>query len=452
MISRKKYWFTTVCAGFLAVVLAVYLWNTVQYNPYAAYDAGAHIDYIFTLAKDHHLPIPEENYLAWHEPLYYFIYALEAQPFLLFNLSEKTIVNIFQIDSAFLAWLFVVGAGLLTWLVTKRKNLTLFVLVTTGSLFCVSALARYVTNEIAFHAAAIWWLILFYYWEMYDIKNWQWKKWLIMILGLLILLWIKLTALVLILALLIWLLFLVIKKRQHMAIKIALILVLLIGFGYSPWLVYKYKIFGGFVALNTYETSNFTEKFPLPRSFFLGWDNDIMSNPFWVSGRNSFWSMFYASTLTDYDNIFGRDDLRLVETNYQTINDRIMTLANTKRTLLLFWWSLPLVFIILLGLVFYIWQLLKSFLLRKDLLLFITASGFLASLLYNVWQYPQIERGTLKAIFILTFFPLLFLLSGMGWSEFGQRLKHKQLILLVFWIYLIFWSVISFSVIVLPMG
>ena len=180
--------------------------------------------------------------------------------------------------------------------------------------------------------------------------------------------------------------------------------------------------------------------------FYLRWDDGIFSYPFWRAGTKSFWSMLYADALGDYYNVFQNYDAGLVADKATTINGRQVNISYLERLLFLYWWSAPLVALMLLGWLIgfarRLWK--KDF--STDFLLYILSVGLLSALAYNVYQYPFLERGTMKAIFILAFFPLVFLFGMATWSDLIKNWRYKKTATLLWSVYFLIWLLVSLSV------
>jgi hypothetical protein len=108
------------------------------------------------------------------------------------------------------------------------------------------------------------------------------------------------------------------------------------------------------------------------------------------------------------------------------------------------WFSLPLLCFLLVGLLLEIINFFKSKCQLKTSLLFIVFFGFVGGLIFNTYSYPFLERGTMKAIFILASIPIFLLLSILGWNS----LNNKKILSLLS-IYFVIWSVVCLLVDVL---
>jgi len=432
----KKNWLRILLGTYLLFLLLVYIWNVLHYSTYWAYDGGSHIDYIDSILFSKTLPNSAKSYLSWHEPLYYLIQAVVAKVVMLFTDNRNLVLEILEMGSAFLIWFFVILSASLSWLVSKKKSITFLVTICVSGLFVVSELGRYVTNESLFQVLILVWLNLFYQWKMYDKKNWNLFRWISLIGLLAIILWTKLTGIVLLLALCLWLVIYAFQIKDKKVVLLSFIIFFLSLFLYSPWLVYKKVVFDNVLTINNYEVQS-SER--MDKKFFINWDISIMRDPFWSSGKKSFLSMFIVSSLVDYDNIF-QNYYNLSDKKIQTDNTRYINYNRWVESLVYFWWSIPLVFISIFGLIIFIWNVVKDNFIDKRFFLFILLFGLFSSLVYNVYRYPFVERGTLKSLFILVFFPILFLL---GFEELS-KIKLKKISYILFIAYMIFWLVFSF--------
>ena len=433
--------------GFVMFFMALlYFYNAWQYNPYWGYDGGAHIDYIFTIAESNRLPTMSENYLAWHEPVFYLFNGALVKLFSVF-LDKAEIIKLLQLASAVWGILFFVGSGLLSWLIAKNRWLTIFTLLFVGLLGEVSEASRFISNEIFFQTLVIWWLVWFWHWRMFETESWSWRRWIFLIAGLALLLWIKLTAVVLVLSILLWLLLVAARNRSGKPLVVGGLAIIICGLSFLPWLVYKQRNFNAALTINNFEKINENR---MSAEFYLRWDDGIFSYPFWRAGTKSFWSMLYADSFGDYYNVFQNFDAGLTTDKTTTINGRQVDIGYMERLLFLYWWSVPLVVIVLFG-----WLIgLTRRLLKRNFdgvfVLYVFCVGLLLALAYNVYQYPFLERGTMKAIFILAFFPLVFLLGMTVWADLIKNWRYKKTAALLWSVYFLLWLLVSLSVDLLP--
>ncbi|MEK7084697.1 MAG: hypothetical protein AAB932_05680, partial [Patescibacteria group bacterium] len=167
----------------------------------------------------------------------------------------------------------------------------------------------------------------------------------------------------------------------------------------------------------------------------------------------------------DYYNIFQNYEDEPRGGSFLTANGRVMSGERAGRTLLLYWWSAAGVILLVAG---FIAGAIRVFHEenKKDslplegrvrersavggvLFLYILTFGFLAALLYNTYQYPFLERGTMKAIFILSFFPLFALLGVQGLASTCSKFSLKRYVAVAGGAYGIVWCAISISAVVL---
>lgn len=465
-MNRLKQWFLPFLIFLFLSIGIIYSVNAYRYTNHWAYDAWGHIQYIETLAVSHRFPTMQENYLAWHEPLYYILNAAIFYPFIAPGLTEGSsiIVKFLQYESAFLGLLFIAGAALLSWLVSKHKGVTIAVAMATAFLPELSEVSRFATNEMLFQTLTIWFVVLFWYWKLYDETKWTQKKWFLISCALSILLYTKLTGLIVGLAVLLWLALIAIREKRTVPLKMALVVASTTCLLFTPWLIYKQTHFGSFLTINTYEHGQNRERSHwMGNAFYTSWDDGIMTNPVWPAGTRSFWSMLYADTLGDYYNIFQHyeytDTLQNDQT-FQTVNKRRMSFEYKKHVLTLYRLSVPLFLITLFGFIsFSLYTIVQFFKKKEDgtallhhshLFLVILAYGFLTSLMYNTYKYPNLEQGTMKAIFILSFFPFYWIIAMLGYTTLLKKTSSRTFIGVLFFIYLILWAFISSRIILLP--
>lgn len=424
------------------VLLGAYVWNAYRYDVWSSYDAGGHLAYAVDLGLGTGLPNPATNYLAWHEPGYYWLIGVGARAVGALEWSRSHLYHAWQLVSAVVMWSGAVAAGVLAWQVTRRRNTAWFIGVGTASLFCWSALARYVTNESLFQAATLWWLVWFVAWRMDDHPQWSRPKWVLLSLGLAALLWIKLTAVVIIAAVVLWI---GLQRGVHVRTKIgwAAVIIAITGGLYAPWLYHKQQTYGQALTINNYETKS--ER--MPGRFFIGWDNSILTTPFWTAGRGSFASMFLASAVVDYDNIFEVYD-RPQTTDLVTGNGRRLAAERAVASVQLVRWSLGLVAWVIGGLVIFLGQWLRNRAAPTVQLLACVSAGLVVALMYNVWQYPFLGRGTLKAIFVAAALPLAAIVASAAWYRmWPHRSRIANGVMILYWLV---WVALSWRIGLLP--
>ena len=280
------------------------------------------------------------------------------------------------------------------------------------------------------------------WWRMDEPPQWSRAKWLVLGFGLAGLMWIKLTTIVLLLAVIVWLLMQT-GVRLKIRLQWAVLLLVLVSGLYAPWLYHKNSVYGQALTINNYEQSS---KY-MPWQFFVAWDNTILSTPFWISGRGSFASMLTASALVDYDNIFEAYD-RSQATDLVTGNGRRLNTAVALASVQLMRWSAGLVLWLVVGFALLAWQWVRGRLAPRVQLLVIVAVGFLAALMYNVWKYPFLDRGTLKAIFIAAAFPLAAIAASSAWQQiWPNRSRWMTALIGMYWLV---WLLLSWRIGLLP--
>lgn len=422
----------------VVLILVMYGWNAYRYNVWSSYDGGGHLDYALRLAQGRGVPEPHANYLAWHEPGYYWLIGVGTRLMGVLTWAPANIYKLWQYVSVVIMASGAMAAGILAWQISRRRDFAWLTGVATASLFCWSALARYVTNEGLLQAGILWWLVWFLWWRMDEPPQWSRVKWTILGLGLAGLLWIKLTAAVLVLAVVLWLLA---QRGASLQSKIgwALWLLVLTGSLYTPWLYHKQKMYGQALTINNYEQVTA----PMPWRFFVRWDGSVLQTPFWTSGRGSFASMLSASALVDYDNIFEAYDRPRAD-DLITGNGRRLGQAQATVSVQLIRWSLGLELWLLVGILLTLWQWARGRLVASEQLLVTVALSLGLALVYNVWRYPFLERGTLKAIFIAAAFPLFAIVASSAWYRvWPNRSRWVNGIMVLYWVV---WLLLSWRI------
>lgn len=415
---------------FFAFVLFFRINNALNYNCYWGYDGAKHIEYIDTIEGQHRLPTFEENYLAWHEPLYYGVFAVfgSIYKFISSNNDFMPMIKFLQIVTAILDVFFLFVFYKILNLLTKNKLIKLATLFSVAFFTPLIIVNNYLTNELFLY----WLTILTLYFIIKSEKTfWNYKR--IIGVGFLMALMMltKLSALVFIACFFIYFLYKYFYFKKAKILKYLLLLFLIIFVLNLPWQIYRAKNFGGVFTVNNYELLQ-NEKLPqikdIPNNFFINFNFEIFKNPFWQSGRNSFWSIVFAQLFVDYDNIGGNVDLNNNQMELITGNGRFISLNKFILSRMILSISITLFVILIIGYISEIIEFIKRKF-KPDIkflfLLFITSS--FVALIYNVFKNPFIERGTLKVIFILSIWPLLFFLGYKNLDEMLTKNKLKYL-------------------------
>jgi energy-coupling factor transporter transmembrane protein EcfT len=89
------------------------------------------------------------------------------------------------------------------------------------------------------------------------------------------------------------------------------------------------------------------------------------------------------------------------------------------------------------------WRWLKNkFRPNANLFFLIFIAGCFLALFYNAAKYPFLERGTLKASFILPLWPLLMIV-GFAWLAAILKKIKKEFFWVVVWFIMIIWGILS---------
>lgn len=424
------------------------LHNAIGFNSYWGYDGGGHLEYIKTVMESWRVPSMAENYLGWHEPLFYFVYTIlgkAAGAFCQNNFLTCT-VKFLQIISAFL------GVAMV-WLVYKisqkfsaDKKVWLASVIGAGLISVMTETSNYLTNELL---AGFLVTLLLYYFITFSQKGWNIRR--IIIMGLLsgLALLTKLSAVIFILALIIWFLYKAAYERKVKYIFYILVFLFLSSVIYAPWAIYRAKNLGGVLSINMFE-DKIKENRQLPEGFFHSFNGEIFQNPFWTNGSNSFLSVVFADAFSDYyaiANNVDKNNLKVADNNkFWTESGSFVTNTKFRLSILLLYFSLFFVFIFAAGVIGLFWRWIKGkFRPNANLFFLIFIGGCVLALFYNVAKYPFLERGTLKASFVLPLWPLLMI---MGFSWLAAALKKIKMEFLwgITWFIIIFWGVLSVMV------
>lgn len=402
--------------------------NTFSYNPYWGYDGGGHIDYLFSLAKEHHFPTIEKNYIAWHEPLYYLVDA-----------SVLKIILVFVTD-------YVLQLKLLVLLQTVWSAITLFLLyrisrnllpvalsiITTTLFFSLPsfhAASLFLTNELFAYLFAF--LLSAVFVQRLRRGNFLPLDGLLFgaIMGLSLLS--KITTLVpvgvcLTICLLLW-----IKRFSGLNLRFFVLTALTIILINLPWQIHRYHHIAQGPSLNnpsflTPKPLNPLELLSSLRTF----DARIFSIPYFPMGSGNMWPMLYSDLVSDYYGILDNVDKRNATPKtelFQTADFSWVGPRHAWYMKKLIWLGLPVAALILIGFVEMVWQSLSK---KRGMSRWIAfyglllSSGYLAAQIFYMYRYPYFDMGAVKAIFILPgfFFPMLY---GI---EFFYRVACKHVL------------------------
>ena len=228
-----------------------------SYNSYWADDGGAHIAYLETIRHDGRLPTLEENYLAWHEPLYYLLTALWVAVGAVFGITSLNWSEALQILFFFIAAFAVEG---IAYRHSKgNKIVTVFSVMAFSFFFTAVKLSAYLTNELLAQALILSAVLPFLYGRLGEKSPPEYagksRKNLIafsIILGIATL--VKLTAFVALgAAVLTWLIAFARTREQSFLFSAAVALAI-VGIINLPWVVYKYHHFDSVFTINLAES------------------------------------------------------------------------------------------------------------------------------------------------------------------------------------------------------
>lgn len=386
-------------------VLAVTLFFAFQahqllsFNPYWGYDGGAHVQILETLLFEHRFSTLTENYLAWHEPLYYLVlvgFGLIGIPFWFPHL-----LTVLAIDALVFALFKRMGLSHIVSLFGSLAVLTLPAFLEVSMFFTNEAL-NYVFVLAIMHLGLTFWRE----------QSWSWKSSLLFAICVGLGVVTKITALVAFGVVAILLIIKMIRVWTLSYIVTIFLAVLFSALCYAPWYMVRSSGLSE-ASINNYDMLPAKDLVWDERvGFMMKFDADIFTFPFWYSGGTGFWSMVYADTVSDYLGLFENQDLK----NILSENERVLTTHNGTSVSAyrepLAEWALRLGFlpvgVMILGFGYSLYAFLKGrgqfFSDALPTLGF--SSAFLLALMYYAYRYPYYDQGVVKSIFIAPAFVL----------------------------------------------
>ncbi len=366
-------------AAALLLGFSLRIHDAVIWNPYWGYDGGAHLRYAEILTHDLRLPTLVESYVAWHEP---FFYALTAVIFRFGNfiplaagLGTFVLAIFWTWRRTHNAWAAALTAILLAALPVALAASTFFSNEGLAQFLILLGLFLYASDKLTARQAAAAGIIF----------------------GLALLT--KITAAVGLAAVLAFALWQAVAAKNLKPLRPALAALAIALALSAPWYAYKARTFGGVFA-NPYEAQ--FSRAALPANFFWRFDRNVFFSPFWPAGSNSFWSVAFASAVTDYDALLQNPDAAAAAPKNIAVGaDKFTTTAHKNLSIKIIFLAaalLPLFLFAGYRLARRLWEQRKTP--GTDALLGIFAVGSLAALALNITRFGSIERGNLKMIFI----------------------------------------------------
>jgi 4-amino-4-deoxy-L-arabinose transferase-like glycosyltransferase len=426
MQSRLKQNLFTICLVCFVIFLAIFrIHNSWSFNPFWGYDGGGHVDYIMSLAQSNHFPSIKDNYIAWHEPLYYFVFAGIAKIVLSFTEDIKPVLKTLGLAQVALSFCVSYLIYRILKQTTKQKIAILFSFVLLNLLPAMNEASTFLTNELLNY----FFIFLVITLLIDHARSNQPTIARVLVLGLVcgLALNTKITAIIPTVFVILFLIFDIFKKRTikpftRLTIFILTALVLI-----TPWQIYRSQ---NVLAAPSINNQDFLQPMPFELDEridkYTWFDTDVFKFPYWYSGGRTFWSMLYADSFYDYYGMIENDDLiatapqsKLVRT---TVSDTYVTQRNFVLTSKLVWLAIAPAAILMSGIVA---MLILLFTKRERLMpifgLAVTFS-FLAALLYFSYRYHYFDMGIVKSIFIFPFylFPIAY---GFAFAKkiFGQK-------------------------------
>lgn len=384
-----------------------------------------------TLLFEHRFPTLAENYLAWHEPLYYLV--LVGFGFL-------------GIPFWFPHLLIVLAIDVLVFLLFRRTGLSnmlsLFGSIAILSLPAFLEVSMFYTNEALNYVFLL--AIMHCALTLWREEAWSWKSTALfaMCVGLGVVT--KITALV---AFGVVVILLVIKMLRAKTWKYGVTIMLAVLFSllcYAPWYVVRSSGLAQ-ASINNYDM--------LPAKslawdervdFMITFDTDIFRFPFWYSGGTGFWSMLYADTVSDYLGIFENQDRK----NALPENERVLTTHNGTSVSAyrkpLAQWAIVLgvvpVGVMMMGVGRGVWGVVNGMKKRREkrendgdffLPTLGFSSAFSLALMYYAYRYPYYDQGVVKSIFIA---PAFVLPMAMGLKRLKKAPLWIRSVVIILWL------------------
>ncbi len=408
---------------FLLLFALFRIYTVFNFNPYWGYDGGGHIDYIYSIAAGE-MPSIENNYIAWHEPLYYFLQGGVLRVSMLFTESidiQLKTLGVVQVLMSIVSLLLIYG---IAKMVTKNRYAQVGSVVLLAFLTAFSQVSTFLTNELLNY------LLIFLLIWMYQRWKGKFTRWQYLALGIVggLALLNKITAIVAICVVGFFIVVNWVKTKERLAPLYLGLLLIPILLMQIPWQIYRVN--------HIYETPTINNPHFLPPAeltldsriwFFTKFDMDIFEFPYWYSGGRAFWSMIYADTFYDYyGSLVNKDWLEQATEDQLTLTTHSPTYVSTTKAELTK--KLPYLAFFPLA-VFFLG--IAAMLRKKAWFELSLTAGFLAALLYFSYRYPFYDYGIVKSIFIFPvyLFPTIYgfktvfgAIERKGWRRFAALL------------------------------
>lgn len=429
---KKNKFYCLLMLAILALAFFIRLANVQFYDTYWADDGGGHITYTEKILYENRLATLDETYLAWHEPLYYYLLTGWIKIGQIVGLEG---LNWWESFNVFIYFIFLILVWQFSYIYSnKNKWLALLNTFIFSFIFTGVKLSAYVNNELLLHTLIILLLFLFYKFKLSLKDNDTKLFYFALILALAAL--VKISALIIFVAIILFYLFKYFTSRQKYFLKYIFIVFFVFFFINLPWIIYKQQNYNTYFSINIYDDK--------PRQSILrseGWEYIAAINthiftdyPYWFSKPDSYFSILLSDSFADYYNIFNypgienlREDQKILVGNGRYTTSKLWnSMLNTNRL------ALGIFFLWFIGFFSYLFRALK----RKKIedndlfLLIVLFGGWIASLYHNL-RLPYLEAGVLKAQFIYFTFPILSLIAYRLW---WQLFKNK-----------FYWAILAFG-------
>lgn len=418
----------------LGALMAFQVRQLLAFHPYWGYDGGAHVQYLDTLFIEKRFPTIEENYLAWHEPLYYLILVAVGHMGVPYDATHLAIV--FAIDVALLVLLRRVGLGPIAAAAGTVGMMLLPPFQEVGLYYTNEALNYFFLILLMLLGISVW-----------RRTTWSWKSALVFAVVVGFALLTKVTALVAfgVCAVLLVVKSIVAKDWRYLATVGATAAIAALM--YMPWMMTK--------SLPSLSINNYNMLTPKPLAwdervdFLARFDTTLFEFPFWYAGAQGFWSMLYADTVSDYYGLFENQlvlDALPKEARVRTTHNGTFVSAYRKplAQLSLVLGAVPMG-LFAIGVLVALWQFVRRRFSTASLAMptigFVAA--FFLALLYHALRYPYYDQGVVKSIFIAPAFvlPIALALSTFSRTRFwmqgivyGAWAVYSVVVVKLFWV------------------
>lgn len=409
--------FTASLWAFFIGIAVFRLWNSWHFNPYWGYDGGEHINYLFSLIHHGQIPSINENTIAWHEPLYYFLlWPIGKAVYILSDGSDLAVLKSFGVVQALLSVAVSVVLYAMLRRISSSQWTALLVTALVSLLPPFNQASTFLTNELLNYFFIF---LLIHYFITHFLRAHPQRRhyaWLGLIAGVALIT--KITALIAVMAMGGICIVRALRGQPVDGVGILIGIVVIAAIN-APWLLYKRSVVIDSFSINN---TDFLQPQPLTLddrvTFFLRFDADIFTFPYWYSGGRAFWSMLMADSFYDYYGSVENKNL-ITQLARDPSSDALVRTTHTPTFVTKHHYAIArfqsyaavvLSAFLMVGLGGLVYRAVGRGMSEEYLFYSIFSLGFLAALMYFAYRYPYYDHGIVKSIFILPFyvFPLWY--------------------------------------------